>query len=97
MASLFSISYAEAAIDATEFGRVIDPIMDHVVKPAIMLLVLFGIVVFVFGVVEMLVKGEDAEARSKGKMHMLWGVVGIFIMLSAWGIIYVISNTIKGI
>jgi hypothetical protein len=54
-----------------------------------------GLVVFAFGVFEMIWNGGDAEARSKGKMHMLGGVIGMFVMLSAWGLIYLVSNTLK--
>ena len=78
------------------FGKVIDPIIYHIVDPLIMLMFAVAIVVFVWGIVEMLMHGDDSTAREKGRWHMLGGVIGIVIMISAWGIVYFISNTISG-
>lgn len=95
---MFSIiSYAHAEVNAVTFGKVIDPIIINVVNPIIQILFAIGIFVFALGVVEMIVKGDDATARDKGKLHMLYGSIGMFIMVSAWGIIYLVANTIKGI
>lgn len=89
------IKYAHAAIDDRAFGKVVDPIIDHIVNPLIGLLFAVALVVFAFGVLQMVMKGDDADARKKGQMSMLGGVIGMFIMMSAWGIIYLISDTIK--
>jgi hypothetical protein len=90
------VPQVQAAVDATSFGNVINPVITAIVDPAIELMVLVAIVVFVWGVVQMIVNGGDPEARSKGKGHMLWGVIGMVIMISAWAIVYIISNTLKG-
>jgi len=84
-------------IDATAFGNVVNPIIDNVVYPLVALAFGIAVVVFVYGVLQLILKPEDEEAKSAGKMSILWGSVGMFIMVSAWGIIYLISNTVKGI
>ncbi|OHA24113.1 MAG: hypothetical protein A3B11_01280 [Candidatus Taylorbacteria bacterium RIFCSPLOWO2_01_FULL_44_26] len=56
-----------------------------------------GVVVFAYGIFEMIWKGGDPAAREQGRNHMLGGIIGMFIMISAWGIIYLVSNTLKGI
>jgi uncharacterized membrane protein len=86
---------AHAAFDATAFGKVVDPVITNIVNPVIMLLFAVGIVVFVYGVFQVVWGGE--EARQKGKMSMIGGIIGMFIMVSAWGIIRLISNTVAGI
>lgn len=95
MLSVFSI--ANAAIDSASFGKVVDPIINHIVNPIIMLLFAIGMVVFVYGVFQMILHADDADARSTGRQSMLWGVIGMFIMVSAWGIINLIANTILDI
>ena len=90
------IDTAHAATDPTAtFASVIDPVIANILDPLIMLMFAVAVVVFVWGVVEMFIHGDDAAARQKGQWHMLGGIVGIFIMVSAWGIIYFISNTIS--
>jgi len=91
------VPYVQAQVDATAFGNVVNPIITNIVDPVIELMAAVGILVFVFGVVEMIINANDPDARGKGQQHMLYGFIGMVIMLSAWGIIYIISNTIKGV
>ena len=91
------IPFAEAAVDMTAFGKVIDPIIVNIVYPLIGLLFGATVIVFVYGVLQLVIHGDEAEARKKGIMTITYGSIGIFIMVSAWGIIYLISNTVKGI
>ncbi len=99
MFSLLSepILQANAAVDATVLGNTLSPIISNIVYPVLGLLFGVAVVVFVYGVLQMIIKGGDEDARSKGKMMILYGVLGLFIMVSAWGIIYLISNTVKAL
>ena len=90
------VPYVQAQVDATAFGNVVNPIITNIVDPVIELMAAVGILVFVFGVVEMIINANDPDARGKGQRHMIYGFIGMVIMLSAWGIIYIISNTVKG-
>ena len=76
------------------FGKVVDPIIANIVNPIVELMFAIGLIVFVFGVIEMIINGDDAAARTKGRNHMLGGVIGMFIMMSAWGIIYLVASTV---
>ena len=77
------------------FGRVVNPIMEHVVNPLIGLAFAVAVIVFAYGVLQMVFKEPGSEGHDKGKASILWGAVGMAIMLSAWGIIYLISNTVN--
>lgn len=66
------------------------------VNPLITLLVAGGVLLFLFGVVEFIQGAESDTARDKGKQHMLWGLIGIFIMVSAFAILKLFSETIWG-
>ncbi len=76
------------------FASVADPIIVNIVNPIVMLMFAVAIIIFVWGIVEMLMHGDDSTAREKGRNHMLGGIVGIVIMVSAWGIVHFISNTL---
>ena len=95
MSAFEIIPTAHAAVDMTAFGNVVKPIISGIVYPVVELLFGIAVVVFVYGVLKMVIRGDDEEARSSGKNSILWGTVGMFIMVSAWGIIYLISNTMK--
>jgi len=95
MSSFLEIHFVEAAVDTTAFGNLVNPIISNIVYPAVQLLLGVAVVYFVYGVLQFVFGGDDATAREKGKSTILWGSVGIFIMVSAWGIIYLVSNTVK--
>jgi hypothetical protein len=96
MQFLLPIRQAHAALDMTAFGNVINPIIANVVYPALELLFGVALIVFIWGVLQLVIHGADEEAIKKGKYTIAYGLLGIFIMVSAWGIVYLISNTIKG-
>ncbi len=52
--------------------------------------VLVGVAVLVFfiGLVKFIFKlGGDAKAVEEGRNMMIWGILGLFIMIAIWGII----------
>ena len=72
----------------------LDKIKTNILNPFITLLFALALVYFLYGVYEM-VKGADSdEARRQGQQHVLWGVIGMAIMISAFGIMQVVCKTI---
>lgn len=69
-----------------------------IVNPLIALLFAVALLLFVWGLVQFLYQlntgGKDTKA---GKQHMFWGVAGMFIMVTAWGIFQLIQNTVRSI
>ncbi len=86
---------AQAAVDAQAFGKVVDPIINNIVNPVVELMFAVALVAFVYGVLQ-LVWGDEGK-RDDAKRAIWMGVIGMFIMVSAWGIIYVIANTVNQI
>lgn len=67
---------------------------DQIVNPLIQLLFAIALVVFVWGVFQFLSNPEKEDERTKGKSHMMWGIVGLVIMLGIWGILSLIIDTL---
>jgi hypothetical protein len=66
-----------------------------IINPLLLLIFALGTMVLVYGVVEfMWGLQQDPEHKESGKRHMLWGLVGMFIMISAWAIIKLIAGTV---
>jgi succinate dehydrogenase/fumarate reductase cytochrome b subunit len=70
-----------------------------IINPLILLLFALAVVYFLYGVLEFVMNQENEEKKTTGKSHMLWGVVGITIMLGVWTILGMVINTlgIKGV
>lgn len=62
-------------------------INEHILNPVIYLLFGLAFVQFVIGVALFVVAAGDEEKRSIGKKHMLWGLLGLFVMVSVFGIL----------
>lgn len=71
----------------------ITEIKQEIISPLIYLLFALALMFFIYGIVEFLINIESEEGRTKGKRHMLWAVVGMFIMVSVWGILGVVLGT----
>lgn len=71
-------------------------IASSIFNPLITLMIAVAVVFFIYGVVEFIGAANNEEARTKGKQHMVWGIIGLFIMVSVWGIMNVLNNFWKG-
>lgn len=69
-------------------------IKSEIVDPLISFLFILGLLFFLYGVYELVRGAESEEARATGRQHIMWGVIGMFIMISFWGIMNLICRTI---
>jgi hypothetical protein len=56
---------------------------------------LVGLAVFIIisGVFKYITKAADPEARREGLRFIAYGVIGVFVMVSMWGLVRVLTNT----
>ncbi len=72
----------------------INRFLDQIVNPIIILLFALALVYFLYGLVIFIANADSEEARDTGKSHMLWGIVGLFIMVSVYGILKIVIGTV---
>jgi uncharacterized membrane protein required for colicin V production len=72
----------------------INKISAEILSPLILLMMAVAVAYFLYGLFEMIRDGGNEEARRTGQQHMLWGVVGLFIMVAVYGIIHAVCRTI---
>ena len=64
-------------------------LVDAVI-PLLFALALAG---FVFGLIKFFLNPDNEEQKKAGKSFMIWGLVTIFVMVSIWGLVGILSNT----
>lgn len=64
-----------------------------IVNPLIVLLFALAVAYFLYGVLEFILNPESEDKRTTGKSHMIWGIVGITVMLSVWTILGIVLRT----
>lgn len=73
---------------------IIDSITTMIFQPIAYLLFSIGFLVFMWGLVEFIANPTNSANKEKGKKHMIFGVLGLLIMVSVWGIVDLITNTL---
>ncbi len=68
-------------------------IAEIILNPLIVFGFAVAILFFFWGIFSFVASGDDPSAREKGKSHMKWGIIGMIIMVSVFGIINIILNT----
>ena len=67
---------------------------DVIVRPVIMLLFAVAFLLFIYGIFQFIKNVDDEGERATGKRNMLYGIIGMVIMVSVFGIIRIIHGTI---
>ena len=66
-------------------GRLID-----IALPIVVAIALLG---FFWGLANYIFSSDDPEKKESGRNIMIWGVIALFVMVSVWGLVNVISST----
>ena len=69
-------------------------INDVIINPLIFFLFALATVYFLYGFIKYLLSPDNEEVRKSSQNHMIWAVVGMFIMFAVFGIMNLILNTI---
>jgi uncharacterized membrane protein len=86
-----AVAYAQGI---TQVDSILESIINNLIRPGITLLTALAVVYFVYGVFEFVKNSASEDGVRTGGRHIIWGIIGLFIMVSAWGIIGLICNTV---
>src|SRR6185436_17321654 len=84
--AIFNVAHA----DVKSLVKAINKVL---INPFIVLLFSIAFVYFLYGVVLYVINADSQDARKTGKQHMLWGIIGMVIMISVFGIMQILVNT----
>ena len=66
------------------------------VNAVVYILMGLAVVYFVAGVIKYIAANDDAT-KQKAKDTMIYGIIGLFVIVSVWGLIKVLQNTVFGV
>lgn len=76
------------------FKEFICATIDTILSPLIPILFTLALIAFFWGVGKYVIQGaSDEKAREQGKQIMIWGIVGLFVMVSVWGLVILVQDT----
>ncbi|MFM2374650.1 MAG: hypothetical protein RLZZ234_645 [Candidatus Parcubacteria bacterium] len=87
---MINVAYA-----ANEFAvSIVTTVKNVIIYPLITLMFVVAMVVFLWGVFEYVKNGTEEAARATGKRHMIFGIIGFVVMLSAVAILNIALGTV---
>ena len=66
----------------------------YIINPILGFMFTLAFAYFLFGVFEYFLYYTSDTHREQGGRHILYGLIGIFIMVAFWGIIQILAGTI---
>jgi len=75
----------------------VETLTQGVINPLLKLLIAASVVFFLWGMVKYFIGARDradSQGAEEGKQHMLWGVIGVAITISAFGIVNLIFSVV---
>ena len=68
--------------------------VDAIIASLTPVVIAAAVVYFLWGVLQFVSAGDDAEKRKAAQGRMIHGVIAIFVMVSLWGLVGLLSNTL---
>ncbi|OGI76206.1 hypothetical protein A3C67_03250 [Candidatus Nomurabacteria bacterium RIFCSPHIGHO2_02_FULL_42_19] len=66
--------------------------ISYLLNSVLPILLALGVVYFVWGVVQYVI-GDSEEVKEKGKNHIIYGIIGLVVIIGLWGLVYIVANT----
>ncbi len=76
--------------------QVLENVVTEIFTPLYQLAVGIAVLYFLYGAFKFILDMNDPEKKNFGKSHLLWGLVGLFIILSVGGILRFFSEMFGG-
>ncbi|OGF83020.1 hypothetical protein A3B18_02390 [Candidatus Giovannonibacteria bacterium RIFCSPLOWO2_01_FULL_46_13] len=64
--------------------------IQSLLNQIIPILLIIGTIVFLWGVITFLLAGANEEKRAEARSLMIYGLIGLFVMVAVWGIVNVL-------
>jgi hypothetical protein len=77
--------------------QVLEKVVTEVFSPLYALVASIAFLYFLYGAVMFIINMNDPEKKNIGKSHLLWGTIGLFIILSVGGILKFFNEIFDGI
>ncbi len=85
------IAHASPATDVAQGFLV--RLNEVIIYPLITLMMAIALVVFLWGAFEFIQGAAEPAKREVGRRHLLWGIIGMLIMVSALAILNIATGT----
>src|SRR3989344_4715953 len=65
---------------------------SEILGAVVPVLVALGVVYFIWGVISYVI-GSDEEAKKKGRDRIIYGIIGLAVIVGVWGLVTILNTT----
>lgn len=84
---------ALAQFDASRADVLFESMHDVISGRIIPLFVALALVYTIYSVVQFIAAADDSQQREEKKQQIFWGLIGLFVITSIWGLIAIIGDS----
>src|SRR3989338_3510669 len=87
---LMAMPFVAGAIsNADDLFSKVETLLGKVVT----LLISVAVIILIAAIISYIRAGEDEEKRGKARNMMIYGIIGLFVMVSLWGLVSILTGT----
>ena|SRR3989344_7281862 len=87
---LMALPFAAGAVESADD---IFNLAEGILGKLAPMLVAIAVIVLLVAIVNYIRAGEEEEKRGKARDMMIYGIIGLFVMISLWGLVAILSGT----
>jgi hypothetical protein len=93
------IGFGGTSSNACNYGRVTGNLFGFICRigeflnAVVPVLIALAVVYFVWGVISYVIS-DDEEAKAKGKDRIIYGIIGLAVIIGLWGLVNLVRNTL---
>jgi len=79
------------------FSQFLGTITTSILQPITVLIIGLAVLYFLLGLLKYIQSVGDETKHKEGITMMTYGIIGIFVMVSLWGLVHVLKSTFTGL
>jgi len=91
LAGLFALPVVTSAAGTT-LGSILS-VFKGLLDAIIPIIITLAVVYFFYGVAKYVMAAGDEEAQKAGRSIMIYGVIGLFVIVAVWGLVAMLGTT----
>lgn len=84
-----------AELDFTRVNSLTNDLLTFLDVTIVPIIFAIAFLIFIWGVFQYFIAGAASEEkRDQGKQFVMWGLIGFVVMVSVWGLVNLLANTL---
>ena len=90
-----AIIVAAAPVAVFAAGTLTDVIttVGNLIGSIVPIIIAIALVVFLWGIISYITAGDDPKKKEATRGYMIYGIIGLFVMVSVWGLVRILQST----